>query len=312
MYRAFSETLGLGPTNFQLSTPFSDWNWSLAPNGETNPSQQSFLNTMPDWSRIGRFANGSSFSDAYQVWLSTLRPTDQLIRSARKAFRDKKFYTTIYSNTTGSIQTPGYTAIDDYATWMNQHPPDVTNPITITWEVPGLSDHLESVEISDANGKQSLPLPLSAPNEPFIEIISKKHDSQSENASVGNTDIQFTLTFGAWGSVEITPLPWYSQGTVRAKIRNPEAYRSGYSPNKSRHGDPAWVLGDGGIMPLRATRMLVARDPKLKVTHSSGDLSPENLNALLADSDSFRIGPIRSTHLKTSFPIIFGVEIEEF
>lgn len=295
MYDAFCNVLGTSPDDFQLLYPFLDWDWATAPLGYTDASQQFFLDNLPEWSPIGRFQRGSLLSNAYRVWLDTLIE-DEMVRRAKSDYGNSNYYTLVLDDNNPTLPAPGYAEIPSYASWLHRH--HVDDPIVIEWRTDGRSFDADTWAGALTTPESSLPL---------IEV---RHEGEPrETAALAATDIRVKLTFQAWGRVGISPLPWFSEAFVRATIRNPKAYRKGFSPRRPNNGKGGWALGEGGILPLRASTFLVARDPTFELSSAGGALSTAELQALVAESEEVRIGPYSSRLQETSFPVIFGVEI---
>jgi len=404
LYNAICSKLGVSPQNFQLITPFTTWNWSVEPNGQTAAEQQSFLDAMPAWSPVGAYASGSSFSDAYQTWLNTLvvqaapalqnqitqqqsilqsavnkytsdfktaqaayqadptvlnnSPTfvvwlqsglglgygatlqtdganvqsqqaqlnafiaqanDPVIAAANKALANPA-YTTQVVNTSlmNPVSEPGYAQITDYATWVTQNAGQ--GSASINWSTAEASSTFTN---SFAQAQATF-------DYWFFSIYvngSWQRSTELENSA----SLNVSITFNPWGRLAITPLPWYSEATVKAKASNPSAYRQGYTPTRPANGQGGWVFGQGGIMPLRATDMLVAYQPSFSVTAGSNFSSA--LQEQLKVATGIQIGPFtfggeygQSTNTwsasstassftgksTSQFPVIFGVMLEIF
>ena len=73
LYDSVSTNIGLANDDFQLISPFQIWNWETASPGFTNAGQQSFLDSKPEFSPVGSYRSGDSFSRAYRNYLNSLR-----------------------------------------------------------------------------------------------------------------------------------------------------------------------------------------------------------------------------------------------
>jgi hypothetical protein len=82
-----SSVLG-GSGNFQLIYPYLDWWWPTAPTGQIAPSALNLLNSIPQWSAIGKYSpSGSTLLNSYQQVLEHVNPTippdiQQAVRNA--------------------------------------------------------------------------------------------------------------------------------------------------------------------------------------------------------------------------------------
>jgi hypothetical protein len=317
MYRAFCDALGATPQTLQLAYPFFEWDWPPDNPGQTDAQEQAFLDALPPWSPVGQYASGASFSVAYATWLRVLNPADPLVRAAQGALADPGYFTQVVNGAgPAPFPAPGYVAIPNYGTWVteNQDGPSTT----ITWQAGGPSSDLE-----DTWAGPGVALDESAVS---LLVEGQWRPAADALASSGGT---LSLTFSPWGRLPVTPLPWYQETIVNARIADPAAYQAGYFPREPPGGSGTWALGAGGILPLRLTDLLVAYRPTFSTT--VGTRLSARFRRQIEAAAGVQIGPFVFTGragsvadvlagrssteaglAASAFPVLFGVFIRTF
>lgn len=166
----------------------------------------------------------------YTDYLSQLR--DTLLIYSRERFNKLTYRTKILDSTISKpLLRPAYATIGDKNEWLKRYN---DNSLHVSWEVKSSSNRMQ-----------------------FIESDSGK----------GHTFVYDSLTFHMiiekWGILPIKPLPWFNEALIKAKGKNPNAYRQGYAPYYEEGSDKSWVFGKGGIISSRITDLLVGYQFKL-------------------------------------------------
>jgi hypothetical protein len=288
MYDAFCSNLQLSPENFQFLTPFVDWDWDVGLPGYTDSIQYEFLDMMPAWSPVGKYIPGSSFHEAYRMWLFALEKSKFVFDKARESYKKKKYYTQVNEiNTKQSYQVPGYGEIDSYASWLQKK--HQSGPTKITWTTGDTTSNFTS---SWAKGSDLIETPCIESSGGNLE---KKH-------------YQITIKFKAWSMIQVTPLDWYQETVIKAYGKNPGSYKEDFKPYENSPGSGQWIFGKGGVMPLRITALLVALNPvfavrELGATTKSGQDDAGVKLSFFGTKSSKKKG--------ASFPVIFGIYLSK-
>lgn len=244
---------------------------------------------------------------------------DKQIKTAQNKFRDERFRTGVVSDRLPDpVPRPAYKQVENYATWVQQNASQGST--TVTWNQSSATSKFESNW-----AKAQIKIPR------FFWSVYVNGEWRELKTSSSQSSLSFSLTFNPWGRVDVQPEAWFDEGIVAAKIRNPDAYRSGYSVNKPASGQGAWILGPGGILPARLTTVLVAYQPEVAVELASGFTKSEH--ELLKVSSGVRIGPFSfggsgghetgfnleeasSTTFRardtSTFPKLFGILVQDF
>jgi len=242
---------------------------------------------------------------------------DPVVKEAFELYRNQQYYTQVITGTTAGDKRPGYSAIPDYATWVQQN--QSKGEASIQW---ASSEQSSVFKKSFAGGGVDV-------GSWFYSVRVNGKWERIEQLET-SSDLNVVITFKPWGFIPISPNPWYSEATIRAKATNKNAYRSGYAPYKS-DGAPSWIFGPGGILPARPTDMYVAYQPSFTITTNSS--FSKEVQQKFEASTGVRIGPFTfggsgghessykdkkvtgtsfSGKSESSFPVIFGIQMHIF
>jgi hypothetical protein len=244
---------------------------------------------------------------------------DPVIDSAQAAMANQSYYTNVLSSSSPTpYPMPGYGQVTSFSDWLTQVAG--SGPQQITWQNDRSSSSFNS---SWAKGQASYGN--------WLFSVFVKGSWQRLLSVESSSAVSVTMTFNPLGSIPVGPNPWYQEGVIRAKVNNPAAYRSGYSPTRPASGQGGWALGAGGILPCRMTDFIVGYQPSFIINCSAGFSSVDYQAIQVATG--VRIGPFvfggdggnttsyTQSALTTSsfsgkstsqFPVLIGIYVEDF
>lgn len=244
---------------------------------------------------------------------------DKIIQAAQTAFASPTYYTNVVTSTaTSPIQAPGYGQITSYAEWLTQQAG--TAPTTVTWNNDQNTSQFNN-SWATGSAKVSYAFVSAYVNGSWERLTSMESDSS----------ISFSMTMNPMGVIPVSPLGWYMESVIRAKVNDPSSYRPGYTPTRPSSGQGSWILGQGGVLPARITDFLVCYQPTLSIQSSAGFSSSEFEDLQVAGG--LKIGPFTlggeggtsssmkvtksdsntfSVQSTSQFPMIFGIYLEVF
>lgn len=253
MYQAFINSLKVDPTNFQLVTPFTSWDWATTSLGHLDSREYDFVSTVPQWSGVGAYASGGArLSDAYELFLLALVVSadpvqKQKIDDQQNVCADKRAIYERAVRTAREKYNGDPTVKDntpDFGTWL-------TDEYSIGYPygtaIAGARDVLDNeMDLLEQFIKQS--------NDPTIKLASDKFNNQKFWSSIDTGSLEDAFTTPGFSKTE-SYTKWVQK--VKAGGGNPATlswansqshydWKKSWAGGKGSYGTPFWGIEVGG------------------------------------------------------------------
>lgn len=193
-------------------------------------------------------SNLLSASNAYQ---SLVKACDANLAAAIKAFNDPAYSATLNNGGT-SPPVPNWTLSMTSAQWVDS-----------------LAEGTESVTISYSNSQEVYDFSQSwaqGSGEISADFITLQASGSWQSADEFYTDTNLAVSItAAMTTISISPDKWFSPVTALAG----GTYLANYSEFNNGNTGDAFMFGQGGVLPLVKTAMLVVFNPSITLTISS-------------------------------------------
>lgn len=246
------------PTVIDNIPTFSDWLGT--PGGSSYQSEIS-----------SGLATVAKDTDVYQQLLNDI--SNPNLPQALAAFSNTDYYSKLDSPGLQNFPpTPDWTLSEDYQSWVTKILGNNPQPIKFTY---ANSDESYDFSHTWADGAGEVEFG-------FFQVFAEKSWSRVEEFY---SDTSLTCSFECAGMevIQIQPAAWYSGTTVLAN----GPYVPGYS--KDAAGGGTYMFGEGGVLPLMKTGMLVCLNPQITVTVSLETY--KSLETKWEEAGGFSIGP---------------------
>jgi hypothetical protein len=155
-------------------------------------------------------------------------------------------------NLSGFPPVPGWSLSTDYLSWVNKVLGDGGQPISFSY-----SNQDQSYDYSKTWAEGAADVDFG-----FFQVMIESEWSRVEEFYT-DTSLACTFECAALDLIQIQPTSWYSGTTALAN----GPYVPGYGKDASS-GQSTYMFGEGGVIPLLKTGMLVCLNPKITVTVS--------------------------------------------
>lgn len=222
-------------SKMQLLIPSSSWNWPTDANGTSSAALYDFCSWVPASDSSGQpfTTSPTRFSDGYKLLLRCLQP-DELTTSARAAFEDDAFYTTVLFAGSGQPRMPAWNISQFPQAWLASVASGSATAGTIHVELP-------------AQGE-----PQGQTSEPTCFALVARDGTDTPVPLGAGPGQSVDIHAEAWGQISVRPSGWYDGALLALKSTGPFL-----------SGSPTTFFGPDGILRNILTGMCVALHPTI-------------------------------------------------
>jgi hypothetical protein len=196
------------------------------------------------------------------------------LAQAQKAYANQDFYTKLSDPGTSNFSAvPGYSVATTAQNWVNQ--------------VQGGGGTGGSIEFSNSSAAYDYSSSWaqgSTSADGWFWSVYTNDSWQQVSTFSSDTSLSCTISFKAWDTIQIQPLGWYSGVTA---LKN-GPYTQGFSEFKQSETAP-YMFGQGGVLPLLKTGMLVCYQPTISITVSESTY--QSFQESWSSASGVQVGP---------------------
>jgi hypothetical protein len=279
---------------------------------DNNPSFTDWLQTSAGLGFAAEInsaaADLSSAQSAYNDLVTNTNLSNALAASSNHAF-----YTQLDDSTLTSFPpVPGWSIALSSQQWLNQVQGGGGTGGSISF---GNSDAAFDYSNTWAQGSTSV-------GGDFWSVFADG-SWQQVSQFLSDSSLTCTISFAAWDTISITPSDWYSGTNV---FRN-GPFKPGVTATQAEGGS-SWMFGEGGLVPMFKSSMLVCYQPTITISVSQATF--DSFQQQWSAATGIQVGPFRiggssggtalswsqttsgmSTRVvsTSTTPLIFGVEV---